>query len=382
MTERTNGISEGEPSDDTENRIEQLEAENRELRERLDEIEVTLSQPLSSEELEALQDESDEQSGSLGITRRGALAALAGAGVLGVAGTGTASADVSNDDIIGASYSGEGAFEVTNTTTGDEFAFGIRGITHANLGRGLAGFAREGEGSIALFGRNESNVGGTGIRGICDAEEGFSRGIFGSVDSPGGTGIFATNTATTGNAFGCVALSNSDEGVALRARNQADSGETAAIEAIADSPDGVGLWTPNNIEVEGDILSTNGNLEIDGTKHFVQAVETPAGPKEVVYTSVEAGRPHTETSAVAEMKDGRAVVDLPDHFSLVTNDEEPLVVQVTPYTDEKAHPQVVERSTDRIVVEDLEAESADYSFAYTVKGVRDGFEDREVIRDP
>ena len=67
---------------------------------------------------------------------------------------------------------------------------------------------------------------------------------------------------------------------------------------------------------------------------------------------------------------------------MVTNEDEQLTVQITPYADEEVHPQVVDRSTDRIVVEDFGDENVEYSFAYTVKGVRRGFEDKEVLRDP
>jgi hypothetical protein len=135
------------------------------------------------------------------------------------------------------------------------------------------------------------------------------------------------------------------------------------------------------LEVDGDIVTNNGNLEVEGTKHFVQAVETPTGPKEVVYTSVEAGKPHTETNGVEEMEDGVTTIDLPDHFGLVTSEAEDLTVQITPYAENAVQPQVVGRSTEQITVKDFGDGPEDYSFAYTVKGVRDGFEDKETVRD-
>ena len=81
------------------------------------------------------------------------------------------------------------------------------------------------------------------------------------------------------------------------------------------------------------------------------------------------------------MEDGRAVIDLPDHFQMVTSEEEPLAVQVTPYANEEVNPQVVEQSLDRIVVEDFSDTDYDYTIAFTVKGVRKGFEDKEIILD-
>jgi len=129
------------------------------------------------------------------------------------------------------------------------------------------------------------------------------------------------------------------------------------------------------VEIDG-----NGNIFADGDKNFVESVDTDEGEREVVYTASEAPTPHTEISGVAELEDGRAEVDLPDHFGWVTTDDEPIVVQITPYGG-SAGTRVVERSTDRIVVEDLDGEG-DYEFAYTIKGTRDGHADKEVVREP
>lgn len=126
-------------------------------------------------------------------------------------------------------------------------------------------------------------------------------------------------------------------------------------------------------------VSINGDLEASGTKHFVQTVETSSGPCEVVYTSTEAPTPRTEASGVAQLTDGRAVVDLPEHFAWVTSETAPLLVQATPYAVGSAGLAAVERSTSRLVVEDRSGEG-DYQFAYTVRGTRRGHEDTEVVR--
>jgi len=132
-------------------------------------------------------------------------------------------------------------------------------------------------------------------------------------------------------------------------------------------------------------IDENGNLTVDGDvngdqKNFVESVDTEDGEREVVYTSTEAGTPRTEASGVARLEDGRAEIGLPEHFSWVTSDQEPLLVQTTPYGG-TAGLKVVERSTKRIVVEDLDGEG-DYEFAYTVKGTRRGKEDKQVVREP
>jgi hypothetical protein len=136
----------------------------------------------------------------------------------------------------------------------------------------------------------------------------------------------------------------------------------------------------------GDPVEVSGDLDVSGTvtadsKNFVQTVDTDAGEREVVYTSTESPTPRTETSGVATLTDGRAEIDLPEHFGWVTSDEEPLHVQTTPYTVASAGLAVIERSTDRIVVADREG-TGEYEFAYTVSGTRAGHEDKQVVREP
>ena len=128
-------------------------------------------------------------------------------------------------------------------------------------------------------------------------------------------------------------------------------------------------------------VDEDGNTNARGTKDFVETVETDDGPKDVHYTSSEADQPLTETIGVVELEDGRAEIDLPEHFEWVTSEEEPLHVQTTPYTTDTSGLAVVERSTDHIVVEDIDGEG-DYEFSYTVKGTRAGYEDKQVVQEP
>jgi len=65
----------------------------------------------------------------------------------------------------------------------------------------------------------------------------------------------------------------------------------------------------------------------------------------------------------------RAEIELPDHFDMVTSDDEPLVVQTTPYGG----------SPGLKIVEDPDGQGG-YEFAYTVKGTREGYADKQVVR--
>jgi hypothetical protein len=235
-------------------------------------------------------------------------------------------------------------------TTGD--ARGLVGRSKSDQGKGIFAAATSDTGdTTGLHVKNFSKSGtGAFIENISDVSDAVTTGIRSKVESPG------------------------DNTKAIEGWASANSGTTYGVYGTVSSPDGFGLYTPDDAKIEGD-------LHVEGTKHFVQAVETSTGPKEVMYNAVEAGKAHTELSDTAELTDGRAEINFPDHFSMVTSDEESLCIQVTPYAKEKVQPQVVKQSTDRFVVKDFSDESLDYTFAYTVKGVREGYEDQEVVRD-
>jgi hypothetical protein len=326
-------------------KIEQLEEQNEELRERVTRLESVLTEAAEGDEYEEQGTETEEAEGAYPISRRGALTGLAGAGLLGLGTTGTASA---NQGSMGETWEGTDPLTLKNTVTGNSFEFALRARATAEKSRAIAGFADNSTGaSIGLLGRNQSAQ-GVGLEGYADSSSGLTKGVRGHADSPDGIGVEGENNAT--------------------------SGQTVGVRGEVNSPNGYGLYTPNDAKIDG-------NLMVEGTKNFVQAVDTPQGPKQVAYNAVESGKARTEASGISELADGEATVELPDHFGMVTSDDEDLVVQITAYADEAVQPQVVEQSTDHIVVEEFGDEREEYTFAYTVKGVREGFEDQPVIRD-
>lgn len=126
----------------------------------------------------------------------------------------------------------------------------------------------------------------------------------------------------------------------------------------------------------------DGDINAAGTKHFVETVETDAGELGVAYSALEAPTARTEVSGVATIEDGSVSVELPDHFAWVTDADEDLVVQVTAHAAEEVSPQVTERSTARIRIEDAGDGLGSYDVSYTVKGTRAGFAEKEVVSDP
>jgi hypothetical protein len=353
----------GGATKDTE-RIAELEAANEALRDRLATLEAAVTNSAEAGDDAATQPDADANgSDGFGLSRRGALAGLASLGVLGAA-SGPASAQT-NHDHLGENWSG---------SPGTGYGLRVELEDQGQALQGIAGINTNNSDDIGLQGKTYSND-GVGLFGHAVQSSGQTRGLVGRVDSPNGKGLQGRATATaTGDSIGVEGRNAADEGTAILGKATASSTTTYGVRGETNSSDGYGLYTPDDAKVDGDLL-------VSGVKNFVQTVSSDAGPKQVKYTSVEAGEPQTEHSDVVELEDGVAVVELPDHFGMVTSGDERLAVQVTPYCDEPVQPQVTDRSTDRIVVKDFSDGPDEYSFAYTVKGVRQGFEDQQVVSD-
>ena len=119
-----------------------------------------------------------------------------------------------------------------------------------------------------------------------------------------------------------------------------------------------------------------GNLTASGTKSFVQD-DPNDSTKQIVYVALEGPEAGTYTRGTAQLTNGEAVIALPEHFSLVTNDEG-LTVQLTP-SGEWLQLYVVQKSTKQIIVREANGKSG--QFDYLVQGVRKGFENHQVIQE-
>jgi hypothetical protein len=85
---------------------------------------------------------------------------------------------------------------------------------------------------------------------------------------------------------------------------------------------GIGTAAPTST------LHVVGSLNVTGTKNFVEAHPTDPS-KEIVYAAMEGGEAGTYVRGTAELVNGQVVIDLPEHFGLVTA-EKGLTVQLTP----------------------------------------------------
>jgi len=128
-------------------------------------------------------------------------------------------------------------------------------------------------------------------------------------------------------------------------------------------------------------IDKDGNVSIKGnltaaSKSFVQ--DDPADPtKQIVYVSLEGPEAGTYIRGTAQLVNGEAVIDLPEHFSLVTNDEG-LTVQLTP-RGEWLQLYLVKTSTKQIIVREASGKSG--QFDYLVQGIRKGFENHQVVQE-
>lgn len=323
------------------------------------------NQPVEGEDTERIAANNEQETS--GVSRR---AALAGLGLVGLLGT-TSTASAASGDHLGEEWEGQ---------SGRNFGLRVDKRDSGYALHGISGNDTNDTTDIGVQGETYSNQ-GIALNGHAKANNGLTRGLQGRTDSPDGWGVSARATSSTsGNSKAINAVNFATAGVGIDSR-VSGSGETIAVQGRVDSSSGFGLYTPDAAKVDGK-LEVGGDLAVTGTKDFVQAVDTTAGPKNIHYTAIEAGESMTEHTGVAEMEDGHALIELPEHFDMVTSDAEPIAVQVTPHAEEKVHPQVVEKSARYISVEDFGDGPDEYGFSYTVKGVRDGFEDKEIVRDP
>jgi hypothetical protein len=132
---------------------------------------------------------------------------------------------------------------------------------------------------------------------------------------------------------------------------------------------GIGTFSPTAaLHVVGDLLVT-------GKKSFVQAHPTDPS-KEIAYVALEGGEAGTYVRGSGELVNGRAVIELPAHFGLVTG-EAGLTTQLTP-RGEWLQLYVVHVTSEQLVVQEAQGKSG--QFDYLVQGVRTGYAEHQVIR--
>lgn len=127
-------------------------------------------------------------------------------------------------------------------------------------------------------------------------------------------------------------------------------------------------------------LTVFGDFGVYGNKNFMHPHPTDS-TKVIKYIAIEAGEALTVVRGLSKTVNGTAEIILPEHFTLVTSKQAPLTVIVTPEKSPAAL-YVKEKSYEKIIIgmkTSDQFEFGDVEFAYQVTGVRDGFEDEEII---
>ena len=294
-----------------------------------------------------------------------------------------------------ASTTGRGVYGHATSTTGSPT--GVYGESDANFGRGVYGESDYigvfGEGfnnspfqgyPVGVFGRSNDSGGrgvwGTaptlGVYGVATSGSGATRGVYGETPSTTGHGVHGLATATSGEAHGVYGTTSSSDGAGVYGRGPTggvvgvafgNSGAGVAGEAIGGGTL-AGFFT-------GDVFITE-DLFVGGDKGFVH--EHPNDPtKELVYICLEGGEAGTYIRGSAELCNGEARVELPEHFALVTN-AEGVTATLTP-VGSYLQLYIAEQAADHLLVR--EASGKDGQFNYLVQGTRKGLENHQVIRD-
>jgi len=138
-------------------------------------------------------------------------------------------------------------------------------------------------------------------------------------------------------------------------------------------------FVETHVDIYGD-AQIWGDVWVYGYKHFIHPHPTDDS-KLIRYIAVESGEALTLARGTAKTVNGQVTIELPEHFSLVTSKDAPITVILTPekapvllYTKQKNREKVV------VAMKPSDfSEFKDVEFSFMVTGVRDGFENQEVI---
>lgn len=109
-------------------------------------------------------------------------------------------------------------------------------------------------------------------------------------------------------------------------------------------------------------------------------VVNPRDPRtDIWYAAVEGPEAAMYTRGKGTLRDGAAVISLPEHFRDMLA-EGTLTVQLTPLSADSEGLAIVDPNPDGILVRELRKGRGNYEFYWEVKGVRKGRENFEVVR--
>lgn len=240
--------------------------------------------------------------------------------------------------------------------------------------------------STGVYGASQSNhAGSSGVSGVSLALSGPTYGVWGSSNSRQGAGVhgaaFASSGLTTLRHAVLAELTGGGGGTAVFAEADAPVTIADGVTGRTNSPNSYGVYgvnTSDGIAIRGwasgggVAVFAQGDSVTTGTKSFAQPHPTDPS-REIRFVCLEGNESGTYFRGSIVLAGGRAEVDVPEEFRLVTA-AEGLTVQLTA-VGSPARVWVESRGLERIVVRgDLDCEVDDFA-----NGLRRGFEDHEPI---
>jgi hypothetical protein len=269
-------------------------------------------------------------------------------------------------EATGTSGTGVSGFAVNNgdvTNWGGQFkafgkwGLGVYGYASGESGKGVYGFASK-TGAVTNYGGYFKAQGkwGQGVHGEATGRDG--QGVHGEATGAYGQGVRGEATGEYGNGV----LGVSSQHHAVTGQTYSTTGGYAGA-----------FYSPSN---NGNGIYVRGKIVKTGTVSFVEPHPTDE-TKAIVYIGLEGGEAGTYSRGTATLQGGRAWIDLPEHFQLVTSTEG-LTVQVTPNGSCNGL-YVASRSNSHIEVRELGNGTSEVSFDWIIHGVRTGHENYDPI---
>ena len=280
--------------------------------------------------------------------------------------------------------SGITQFNFTNNTGGETMVLSNQSTTCGGIcglfqgvSSGVAMEATGVAGGIEAFASSTTN----GTFAVLGATSGSSGKIFAvkgnnasaTNDTAGVFGADATTFTPNPNLIGSAGVRGEGKNgvVGVTSASVSDIGGVTGIFLSAGGSLGAFGVLGSSFTVAGQFF---GNTAATGTKSFVEPY--PNDPEKVIkYVSLEGPEAGTYFRGTARTVNHRAVIDVPEHFRIVT-DTDGMTVQVTP-VGAMANIFVESEDLNQIIVES----SKDVTFHYLVQGVRKAFKDFQVIEN-
>ncbi len=307
-----------------------------------------------------------------------------------IVGTGQGVIEGLNDSNAGSAFGVLG--EITTAAPGP-FAAGVRGLAFGTDGDGIGVWGSAtgdgwgvygtatgttGTNQKAVYGIASSDGAGTaGVEGFAEATTGAVWGVEGAINSGntsfGAAGVYGT--AGGGLPFGGLGT------VGVYGANASTAGWGVVGSALQRGVQGNRTDTAGTFVTSG-VLGFTGTIGVysfndyggAGVKYFIEP--HPTDPtKQINYVSLEGPEAGTYFRGTARSSGGRAVIQIPEDFGIVTDDNG-LTVQLTP-VGAFAQMYVESQDLNQIVVRS----SRDVTFHYLVQGVRKGYADLKPIRE-